>query len=373
MADYDEFRGNRGGSSGAPSTASTPAPTITAPTIGPPSSLSPGQFMDPNVTPGMIGKARFDKLMESAPMGDGYINWVLAQPEDPTDIEFTRMLRAAKEAARQQQEGITNPADQSLMWARAGKGGTKDEKDRRDAAPPSEGRPIGENVGLTVGDNRQNQRAEGEIRNKSDKSMERYYGTVPIIRGVPASTEQILSEEADDQPNSPWLQQFAKSQAIQLKRQTGSSGEPLPGAPEELAKNGDYVYVGTEKDKYGYERPVYVYAIDAKASMAKMPPDKIRAYQKALKLPVTGIAEGPLKQLWDNAVAYAQEYARAGQKVELQFIFDTLVQSAIKQVNARGGGGGGGAGAPDLNEDDYYFAMMQVLGDISGVKDNSGA
>jgi hypothetical protein len=207
---------------------------------------------------------------------------------------------------------------------------------------------------------------------EGEKNLHKFYEGEPIIKGAPVTVGQIFAEEEEtggveyfpgpgEAPGSPFLRQFAKLQGIDISRV----------GKEALTRTGDYVYAGTERDEYGFERPVYIFFADAKASMARWGPDRIKGFQRQLGLPQTGMAEGDLKKLWDYAVEVAQEYAKAGMKVDVQFIFDTVFKQAVAQYQASlrgGGGGGGGAGTEPLSEIDYYFAMMPVLGDISGVE-----
>jgi hypothetical protein len=284
---------------------------------------------------GLTGKARFDFVMSRAlPDEDSQDKFVLTLVEDPNDVEYTRLLRQAKAEARHRQELAMRPQGDS--------------------------QPV-------VGSQAQAKRAAKEIDAKADRPLHGYYEKEPVIKGMPVSAEGIFAEAAEAEAaaagkkveqSSPWLAQFAKSKAIQISR---------PYA-EALAKTHDYVFAGTTKDRFGFVRPTWMFKDDAKASITAMPQAKIKAYQKKLDLPQSGLVDPDLQNLWDYAVAMAQNYNLAGQRVDLEYIFETLVNAQAAANAAKGRGGGGGAGAEPLTDVDYYFAMMQVLGDISGVE-----
>jgi hypothetical protein len=328
----------------------------------------PPEFMGPRVEGSLYdraldnrlsGQERFDDLMRHAPTGnaDEYDNWILNQSEDPNDILFTRLLRQEKARAREAQ------------FKRA----------------PSFGRPEDETKRpTTVGNQAQAQRATKEIGVKSDAPMTDFYNKEPIIKGAPMGTGEIFQRELEggkqdyfsgdpNDPNrkpsqdesDPLLKEFANREGLSLNRRT----------EEALVVTGDYVYVGEEKDKFGFKRPVYVYKDDAKASIAKWSPNKVKQVQKRLGLPETGLLDEELANLWDQAVTIAGErYAKAGLKVTPEFIFETwvkIIEAELAKKGRGGGGGGGGAGGPGMGEIDYYFAAMNVFGDISGVEDGS--
>jgi hypothetical protein len=327
--------------------------SIPAPPSGPPGG---GALFSETLSGRSTGQQRFEELMRVAPTdnADAYDNWILSIPEDPKDILFTMLLREEKARVREAQ------------FKRA----------------PSFGRPEGENDGPTIGDQGQAKRAGKEIDVKADEPLKAFYQQEPIIKGAPMGTGEILQSEMEaglnpetgkpakdyfpsegEKEQDPLLREFSKRQGLTLSRPT----------EEALVATGDYVYVGTEKDKMGFQRPVYVYKDDAKASIVKWGSNKIKQIQKRLGLPTTGVPDKDLLQLWDDAVQLAGErYAKAGLKVTPEFIFETwvkMIEAELAKNGRGGGGGGGGAGGPGLTEDDYYMAMMGVMGDISGVQD----
>jgi hypothetical protein len=153
------------------------------------------------------------------------------------------------------------------------------------------------------------------------------------------------------------MREFAKGQGLTLDRNT----------KQVATRNGNFVYMGQTADAAGgkgFTRDRYLFVDDAKASLWNMPRKDIAAIQKKLGVLETGIPEGDIKQLWDYAVEQAAQGAIAGVKVSPEFIFNTMVAS----IAAKRAGGGGGGGGVRREAHDYYFDMMQVLGDISGVE-----
>lgn len=284
---------------------------------------------------GATGQARLTSVLAGKPAWikqntAQFDRWILALPEDIKDIEYTRLLRQLKAQAQQREAGRKAlKADEELFRAEKAtvKGDTRKE----------------------------NLYALGN----KDK---------PVIKGLPVTPDAIFGDQEIADPQvSAWLQQFVKSTGLDLGDQES----------ELAAKSGLYVYVGQEPDPQGgpgFTRPVYLYRDDAKAMLAAMDPAKLKEYQKRLGLSEHGLADPILQGYWDDAVAVAEGYARRGIKVDLQYIFDTLINAVVEKNKKAGGGrGGGGAGGiAGMSEEEkaynYYFAMMQILGDISGVQ-----
>lgn len=338
-----------GGGSGGGTPTPNVAPPIGAPNVDPSKLLPPPTFTgvdgkqfglgDPAITP-KTGRARWEELLKLAPTDSAeiYDNWILSIPEDANDIEFTLLLRAEKQRVRE-----------AKFKRESGAQAIQDATMPTDKGPTPEEQLVSEKQSAQKG--------------KAEKTVLDYQKSEPIIKGWPITPADAAANSEQGGGQSPFLDQFAKDQAIDLSRPN----------EEALARSGYYVYAGTEKDPNGYERPVYLFLEDAKAQINKLPQAKIKEYQRRLELPETGIVEGPIREMWDYAVARAAEYARAGQKVTVEFIFNALVSAAEAELKKNGGrgGGGGGAGPDPLTEDDYYMSMMQVLGDISGVEDST--
>jgi len=363
----------------------TPPPVVgtNPPPPGPPLPFVGPITGDKGNTPGLRGTDRFRYVMSSAPpgmTGEGTSDrdeWILSIPDDPTDPEFSKMLADAKvgAAARNRERSyerthggkhMPSLADPNVKGPTVLGVGALTAKGRVELQNPKPGPDPGSQPTLNgpppTGPNQKQKNAK--LDEQEAKRHRFLYDGRPVIQGVPATAESILGQ-AEENPGgapSPFLEQFARDQEINLN----------PDYTRAAVKTGDYVYVGERDDPgggKGYTRAVYVYAKDAQAQIAKMPPDQIKKYQAKMGLPQTGLVDPELQQAWDYAVEVGRGYARAGMKVELKFIFETLLGSGSL---SKGGGGGGGRFAGETPEDmagvDYYQAMMQVLGDISGVK-----
>jgi len=272
---------------------------------------------------GITGRLRFERVIANHPtqftrFSEGYDEWLLALPEDPKDIEYTRLLREAKAEARERQREREK---------RKREGVTEDEDIRR------------------------------ETRTIQEQAKYRELHGSPIIQGFPVGLEHIFDETGLSQ-ESAFLNAYREANGIPLRKETA----------EIAAKSGFFVYVGETPDSKGgasFTRPTYMYVKDAEVLIAAMPEETIRKYQKMLDLPETGIVDPELQSLWNEAVETAARYAKAGRKVTPEFIFNTLVEELAK---ARRRGGGGGGGRQPLDAFDYYRAAMMVLPDISGVQ-----
>lgn len=260
----------------------------------------------------LSGADRYAWVLSNRPAdaqsGTGYIAWVQALVEDPNDLEYTRLIRALK----------------SQVQANAG--------------------PSGETKGVAA--------------NYMSGIDHRY----DVARGKPVTTQEILADQANSHTTAgqashtqdPYLQQFADGQDLNVDYEHNKA----------LVRSGEFVYLGDNPKNAA--QSVYVYADDAKAAIWDMGAAKIKAYQKELGIPATGVPGPDLQSLWNSAVESAQLAARNGKKVSVQFIFDHLVQAQVESKAASAGG------AVPQTEDDYYRAMMAVLGDISGVSNGQG-
>lgn len=201
-----------------------------------------------------------------------------------------------------------------------------------------------------------------EDKDATDEYRRRNTGKA-IVLGMPVSAESILSEEAAPagDATSEWVKQWANDQGLNLGYD----------ATKQAVNSGFFVYVGSRdmpEGGPGFKRDVYVYQTDAKAMITGMSEETIADYQNQLGLDVTGIVDPKLQAFWEEAVEQAQQYARQGKKIDLMFLFNAKV-AAQAAKGGLGGGGGGGGRAP-MTDSDYYFAMMQVMGDIGQVRVN---
>lgn len=363
-------RSNEVAQGGAPTTGVAPVQGVTAQDILSQASTLPATpGKDP--VPGPRGKDRFNKLLESAPAGWGggnteaYAQWLWSVPDDPTDPEFSQLLH---ERQRQLSAGGYPAPQQGAIHYQgsASSSGFQGDRSTSDAAGRANRQAAADQkiAGIERGDIGKTRKREA-----ADQDQYRQQTSAPIITGMPVDAQQILSDAAavGGAPvgiPSAWLKDFTKDWDL------GLEGDYAGAA----AKSGDYVYVGQANDPNGgpnFKRDKYVYKDDAKASVTGMDPARVKAVQAKLGLPQTGLVDPTIAAIWDDSVEMAGRYARNGQKVTLDFIFDTLVSA---QAAGRSGGGGGNGlekGAVDQAGVDYYMAMMQVLGDISGVKSSN--
>lgn len=302
------------------------------------------------------GRARFDTLMANAPGmfekdSYEYNKWVLSLQEDLNDIEFTRLLRQAKERAQLVERQRTASQGEMRYGLKKVKAG--------EPAAPTPPTPDGGVTGTLPGTGPSSKSRFEKFEEGQHRDATR---NTPIIQGIPTSSERVLGD-----PDNPGGEPDAFLQAY-----VNGTGLPVTDKQAQVAaRSGQWVYGGQVDDPSGgkgYKRDLYVYVEDASAQLSSMPTDKIKAYQTKMGNTATGVVDPALQKLWDTAVATAANYARAGKKVTVQFIFDTLVAAQA----ASGGGGGGGRFAGETPNEmasiDYYRAMMEILGDISGVK-----
>lgn len=375
--------------------------TLTGPGLPPPPVLQiPGVTTGPpppQVPLVLRGRSRFEAEVnanKSMFMGGiwsaDFNRWVLSLKEDLSDPEYSAVLGWAKTEARKKQEeiergvaGVTPVEGFKVAEAMAGT-----------LPAPGQGLPTPETMaGAAV-----------PVAGPGLRFPENPPGspnvTIPATPGAPAKPGEPAKPGVKSDEQLQREQQTKLARAKRFESQTMFKGGPTdpfddrtPAEMEEefIRNNGEthegagadyrkrsgaYVYVGTETDpETGAVRDVYVYAGDATAGLYALGPSEIKRYQAMTGAPQTGVPgpEDQLQAVWDYAVKTAQGYAQAGIKMSVREIFDNEMRNRQRAYANRGGGGGGG-GLGGLEEDpedraavDYYRAMMQVLGDISGV------
>lgn len=355
----------------SPSTTSTggvPTPTLPPPPMGPPlpTPLNAG-------IPLVKGRARLQQLINenrglfsSGMWGHDFNKWILSLAPVMDDPEFNAALQQMQGLALRYQSGDTptnigppgspgtskGSQDFSIMQVSTSPNlplqtGTQGTTDGGTGAIPTDPNLPTVGTGGILD--------EEKVRERKARAKAQLEGT-PLFKGAPVPGS-VVSEQGEIE--DPYLRQFFNKHGITLDSDDA----------QKKLDSGEWVYMGTEVDSTGTKRPVYVYKDQAHNAVVNLPAKKIAAYQKALGLNVTGRPDPYIEQYWDAAVASAQRYAAAGHKVSVQELFDMYINSAIAKRNASGGGGGGGgAGAQAPSTDDYYMAMMGVLGDISGVE-----
>lgn len=328
---------------------------------GPPKLGPPLPGTTPSPTAGLTGRAKFEALVNSMPFGKAawghdFNQWVLSLKPDPSDTEFNNILVWAQNNAKSHEAGtaksLGGPPEQggpksrlSALNLPADIPNAEENKNRfsvpGNVPPPSDpggGPPTGVAPKVNEIDDRAGRREAGKVT----KWMQ------PTFKGAPIKPDEIYGAGEDD-----FLHKFRTEQGIQLTDNDKSLA----------LRSGNYVYMGTEHNtQYNVDRDVFYYVDDADNALVDLGPATLSGYQAALKNPVTGKTDKVLDGLWKQAVLDASKYAARGQKVTVRELMDLYVAG-----QAGGAGGGGGGGAAKLEDIDYYRAMMQVLGDISGV------
>lgn len=333
---------------------------------------------------GLLGKTRFDYVMgqagRGAPLtanGPDYDTWVLSLPEDPNDIAYTQLLRQAKQAALARQRVRAQVSAGEKQWKITGKPATPEEVKAAQqqaqqagqagqpstpwaswtGAPPPVDPPVS---GLNKSQTEKQKRADEAAYKQAQSGKAMVFG-MPIDATAPGVG--IGGPAAPGTPKDPYVERWLQGEELNTDARN----------TQFVTSSGQWVYTGEQQDPNGpagFTRPSYTYYEDAESMITGLPVGQIKAYQHKLGLPETGVVGVDLQGLWHDAVVQAQKYAMQGQKVTLQFIFDSVVADAIAKRGAVGGGGGS-QWADETPEDlagaDYYMAMMQVLGDISGV------
>lgn len=203
--------------------------------------------------------------------------------------------------------------------------------------------------------------AERKLRDLERRQHKEVKGQAAMLKGMPVSETDIFGDPANPgAAPDPYVEKWVRDAELGLD----------PTSSAVATKSGNWIYVGDVADEAGgpgYTRPQYVFFEEAKSGLAGMSTDQIKAYQKQLGVPESGIASGELQTIWDNAVEQGQKYAQQGKRVELRLIFESMLADRI----AAKSGGGGGQYADETPQDMagavYYQAMMQILGDTSGV------
>lgn len=351
-----------------PAPTPTPGPGGALPTPGPGASF-PSQF-------GLHGRQRWDTVKSTAPgvfAGPvAYRQWLEALPDDPSDPEYQAGL--ATERARFQKwwdaAGWAIPADvQGPNPYNQGKAPSFKDAMKKfqdylagQETPPnldpggvgpsgmSASGPLGPPVG-EAGKGKSQAERQGDLQDKRELPQAKYLWEQPTFRGRPIGTDEIYNNGA---VQDPFLQGFLDENGIQLSGDTRAKA----------TRSGQYVLMGTETNKeLGASRDVYMFVDDAKAAGQRLDPAKLAKYQAGLGLVVTSQMDPTLENYWDQAVEMAQRSAVAGIHMSVEEWFDLTVSSAIAKKHGAGGGG-----SEPMEANDYYRAMMQVLGDISGVE-----
>lgn len=357
---------------GGTSTGAPPAPPVAPP-------LPPGVPIPPPTAvpaaPGLRGVARWNALQQTRPGvfsgPSGYVDWLKSLPDDPNDPEYQHYLDDARKRAF---AGEGNPVEKVKAYDQAvneyvtgtRRGMVKRDKEANPVVTPGSGAPgpsaqsatpyvaEGEKAKQSEFAEARDLENERVNKNKTRKTTLGAYWKQPTFKGRPVGTDELYTE---GNVQDPYLQGFLSENGIQL---TGDQ-------QNKALRSGKYVYMGTEhNDELNVDRPVYMFTDDAQAASMHVDAAVLSGYQKALGSEVTGHMDPYMLSVWDKAVEMASRDTQASDAshhpMSVREWFDILMQSAIAQKKAGAAGGG-----VQYEEFDYYKAMMQVLGDISGV------
>lgn len=330
----------------------------------PPGGFS-GQF-------GLSGKSRWDMVYATNPglfAGPwAYKRWLMSLPDDPGDTEYQALLQKERDRFTQW-AGIASLGQQDVVGLgdKVAKRVSRSEEQKRwqtymggsamDSGVPGPTATSAAGPPAEAKKSKSQAERQGEREDKLTAGQAKYLWSQPVFRGREISDDEVyVPGGPQGGPTDTFLDQFLTENGIQL------SGDSRSKA----TRSGHYVLMGTEHNKeLNADRDVYMFTADAKAAGQRVDPALLSKYQAGLGLVVTGKMDPILENYWDQAVSMAQRSAVTGIHMSVQEWFDLIVSSAVAK---RGGGGGGGGGSQPLDANDYYRAMMQVLGDISGVE-----
>jgi len=341
---------------------STPPPTTTPVYPGP---LAPGVNPPAGVglpATNMRGKERFDDMLNknrilfsTGMWGHDFNMWALSLKDDPTDPEYNQWVQWLRNNAKLKERGDKITAAP----------GAKKPKDELTAPPGTTavgGLLLGEKPHMAGGNIRADMRSP--FATMTDTEMLRYdkqrdktqriaikASQEDVFKGRPIGADEIYDQQVEDD----YLRRFMEANGIAIS-----------GDTKTLAlRSGSYVYMGEEDvPQYGTHHSVFMYQDDAEFALASLPTAQLAAYQEQLGLPVTGKVDPQLASLWKQAVAGATSYAATGQKVSPKELMDLYVSATAS--NSRSAAAG-----VTYDSWDYYRAMMQVNGDISGVENGN--
>jgi len=353
------------GTPGGPSVPGVP------PIYGPPAT-------QPNPVAGLHGSARWEATVRSALSMFGgrmwsrdYNMYVLSLQDDPNDPEYNTALAQAKVYAQKFESGQTPDAVGSGAPSNVGTPLVGPGQVGHMAVNTAIPQPVPPGSSLhepKTPSGLQHPKVQklNEVQEQKQAMQEIRRNSGDIFTGTPASDQSLATPTGTD----PILAQFMDV-----------NGKLLTGPQAEMAKrSGSFVYMGmtTSTTEHGYtaQKNQWMFVQDAYAGLAAQGPEKVKQYQGMLGVEQTGIlnndADG-LQSMWNAAVKQAQLYAVAGLKVSVQEIFDSYLRSTVAAKKSRGGGGSFiGDNPVDIAAIDYYRAMMQILGDISGMPTPGG-
>ena len=326
-----------------------------------------------------------------------YDKWIMSLKPDGNDPQYDYALYKAQEAARKRQE------DRDAQAAAQAAKAASDAAMAKSLSPLAQTKP--------------HDRA-GKTGNKRDDAIDNILGFVkrksrdPLSQNKPHDVgryDQVIASWSND-PNNPmgaFTAPVNHGETIHDPNALPGNGDPKDAkdanpALGDVAKDNGFgdqngvvrddpqntdpdkssalVYWTTRKTSDGSVQHVYMTSADAMKYLFTLPPDVVKKIQEnwpGNTVQATGyILQGdPIYQYWQKIVATAAVWHQMGSETSPMDFFEAEIQALIAKSKAGGGGGGGhgggggrgGAGAQGLAEYDYYQAMMQVLGDLSGL------
>lgn len=352
-------------------TAQLPTPAVPHP--GDPNFTGPVVTPTSVIAPGLKGSARLQAeidqrkaLFSNGMWGHDFNQWALSLKDDPGDPDYTQAVQWLRTNATRAEQGEVSrrkatgsydftvpgntPFDQGTVASNQSAGGPEGQPKPTPLGPPA-GTSPGTSSLASVPAVTQADIDDRELK-KRTYATSKSGDTLTEFKGTPVSQGSLGTPSGEDAA----LAQFMSR-----------NGKVLTGSQSSYAKtSGAFVYVGSRTLRDGSTEETYMYVQDAKNALVALGSQRLADYQTTLGLPVTGYPDKQLRAMWDFAVEEAASSAAADVKNTVQEIFDSMINANAGKLG--GGGGGGGSGAAPLDSYDYYRAMMQVLGDVSGVK-----
>lgn len=333
------------------------------------------------------GQARYYALLANAtgtPNSQQYDDWLLKQQNDPSDPEFNLMLVGAKAKAQERQtlRGLWDTDLSPTVEAAIERGESPKPPQPKEGLAPNEKSALATANQIAVKKNLTPE-ARGEVKQlKTDQAnaniAEKRAANEDATRGKVAGGYQQIIIGPDGQPiQSPAGNAPTPSQSGAL------SGAPTV-SPQDVGKKiqqGGYVWWGSGQSpalppshkpgevpaggpqgRTNYDTDAYMSTDDAKNDIARWDPGQIKAYQKLMNLPQTGLPDAKTFAAWSAVIDTAERLTIAGKKVDPM----TIALTYAKNGGAGGGGGGGGGGGSGFKMSDVQALLTSVMQNEAG-------
>jgi hypothetical protein len=345
-------------------------PGVTPSGVTPTATLNPGlqAFVDQNNQP--KGQARFYALMSNGlgnPNSTQHDEWLLQQQNDPSDPEFNLMLVGAKAQAseRQQLRSSFGPGIDTNVEAAIERG----EKPK----PPEPSQPgvadkrvafENANRGKNPVGGKQTADVNATLAQKTSVADKRVANENTTRGKVPGEPTGQVIVGLDGKPIQSPTPSTNPTQSKDLAQ------SPKAGTPADIGKQvqaGGYVYIGTDPGASGVgaqgrtalNTDKYMKIDDAKDAIGGFGPDQLKAFQKMMGLPETGLPDAKTFTAWSNVVDTAERLTRNGIHMDPMSIAVAFVKNG-GGGSGGGGGGGGGAGAAKFKMSDVQSLLTSV-------------